>query len=178
MRNYFKNIGKSAIKQIIGMRNYFKSIGKEPGRQLRARHGRPGRATDPTRPPTSANAFQLRTPPPLHPTPSQSSARGGATGTARPPAPGLQPTTPPVQSVAIGVICPGPGHLRPAGPGPRPRRGGQLRRRDVPLVPAAATYWYPYTCSGDVLRVIIIARIKDLSRELITDRRGGPRAGK
>ena len=95
--------------------------------------------------------------------------RGGATGTARPPAPGLQPT-PPVQSVAIGVICPGPGHLRPAGPGPRPRRGGQLRRRDVPLVPAAATYWYPYTCSGDVLRVIIIARIKDLSRALITDR--------
>ena len=143
-----------------------------PGHQLRARHGRPGRATDPTRPPTSANAFQLRTPPPLHPTPSQSSARAaGRRDRHRAPArPWPTAYYSPVQSVAIGVICPGPGHLRPAGPGPRPRRGGQLRRRDVPLVPAAATYWYPYTCSGDVLRVIIIARIKDLSRALITDR--------
>ena len=110
-------------------------------------------------------------------TPSQSSARAaGRRDRHRAPArPWPTAYYSPVQSVAIGVICPGrpapgPGHLRPAGPGPRPRRGGQLRRRDVPLVPAAATYWYPYTCSGDVLRVIIIARIKDLSRALITDR--------
>ena len=112
MRNYFKSIGKSAIKQIIGMRNYFKSIGKEPGRQLRARHGRPGLATHPTRPPTSANTFQLRTPPPLHH--AESVERAGR-GEARHP----WPTAPRyIQPVANRHRCDLPGYLRPASPAP------------------------------------------------------------